>query len=519
MTTAPVADRLEANHRVWRYALFERFLSDSNGLIVSDAGHHLELWDWLWDIEKGQRPRPFVAVWPRGGAKSTNAEIGAVALGARRSRAYILYVCDVQGRADGHVATIAGMLESPAIAAFYPELSRRSLSKYGQSRGWRRNRLRTESGFTIDALGLDVAVRGIKLDEHRPDMIILDDIDDTHDSPHVTAKKLRTITRSVLPAGSDDAAVLAIQNVIHPNSIFARLANLHEDKPDWLVDRIVSGPIPAIEDLTYRFNGDRYEITGGTPSWEGQDLARCQALIDDIGISAFLEEGQHEVDAPPGGMYDHLDFPAMRVADHPELVKVAVWVDPAVSDTDSSDSHAIQADGIAEDGTIYRLYSWERRASPLQAITKAITKAAELGATYVGIETDQGGDTWDSVFREARNDAAAARPDIAGQIRRLTMRSEKAGAGRGSKAERSARMLADYEKPGMRIRHVVGSHRQLESALRRFPRTKPLDLADAAYWSWQDLRETAVVAGSKHEDDAAIRQAVTAERRSRIWND
>jgi hypothetical protein len=31
-------------------------------------------------------------------------------------------------------------------------------------------------------------------------------------------------------------------------------------------------------------------------------------------------------------------------------------------------------------------------------------------------------------------------------------------------------------------------HNTLEKALRRFPLTKPFDLADAAYWSWADLR-------------------------------
>ena len=46
-----------------------------------------------------------------------------------------------------------------------------------------------------------------------------------------------------------------------------------------------------------------------------------------------------------------------------------------------------------------------------------------------------------------------------------------------------------------------------------------LDLADAAYWAWQDLRETAVVAASRHEDPDMIRQATTAQRRSRIWDD
>ena len=65
-------------------------------------------------------------------------------------------------------------------------------------------------------------------------------------------------------------------------------------------------------------------------------------------------------------------------------------------------------------------------------------------------------------------------------------RSDKAGAGHGPKAHRAGQMLADYERAA--IVHVVGTHETLERALRRFPRTKPLDLVDASYWSWRDLR-------------------------------
>ena len=49
---------------------------------------------------------------------------------------------------------IAGMLESKQGAGYYSEMATRKVGKYGNSRGWRRNRLRTEH-FTIDGMGLD----------------------------------------------------------------------------------------------------------------------------------------------------------------------------------------------------------------------------------------------------------------------------------------------------------------------------------------------------------------------------
>jgi hypothetical protein len=106
----------------------------------------------------------------------------------------------------------------------------------------------------------------------------------------------------------------------------------------------------------------------------------------------------------------------------------------------------------------------------------------------VGVETDQGGDTWSSVYREA---CQVVRDEDGYNGTFPRFRWQKAGAGHGSKTHRSQQMLADYERPG-RIVHVEGYHLVLEAALKRFPGTKPLDLADAAFWSWKALRGASV---------------------------
>jgi hypothetical protein len=461
---------LEADWELWLAALFPGYCSAPFG------PHHRDFWRWLWSIRAGVRPSPFVAVWPRSGAKSSSAELGIVALGARRIRRYGLLVSETQDQADDHVQNVAAMLESEALAEWYPDMADRMVGKFGHSKGWRRNRLRTRGGFTLDAVGLDTAARGIKIEDARPDFAAIDDVDGEHDSAKTTDRKVGTLTRKLLPAGSSDLAVLAIQNLVAPDSIFARLV---DGRADFLADRVVSGPIPALVDMAVEERGGRHVIVAGTPSWAGQDLAACQGDIDDFGLTAFRQECQHEVDDPPGGMFSHLDFRHCSAEEVPALRKSVVWVDPAVTDGDDSDSMGIQADGLADDGTIYRLWSWEQRTTPLDALKRAILKAVELKADHVGVETDQGGDTWKSVYREAIRELEAT-----GQLPddyRPRFRSEKAGAGHGPKVHRAGLMLATYERGG--FVHVLGTHAVLERALRRFPKTKPFDVVDAAYWS------------------------------------
>lgn len=482
------------------------------------ADHHRDFWSWVWALRLGVMPSPQaqVDIWARGAAKSTSCETAVAAAAARRTRKVALYVCDKQSQADDHVANIATLLEGRRVEIAYPEVGERLLSKFGTSEGWRRNRLRTASGFTVNALGLDVAARGFKIDDDRPDLIVFDDLDDERDGPSITERKLERITQKLLPAGDGASlAVLAVQNVPNPHGIFARLAGLSPEPADFLRDRIVVGPIPAIADATFEEDPELgWRIVAGTATWAGQSIELANSQIGLWGITAFRREAQHDVGAVSGSMFSDVRFRHVSRADLPDLLRKVCWVDPAVTETDRSDSHAICLDGIATDGTIYRLRAWERRAAPVESLSLAIVWAAIEGCQTVGIETDQGGDTWDSVYREARAkvvedlETTLAGGIVSGPAEYLAAlaelaaldqadhplpaewhEEEKASRTQLSKASRAQQMLADYERPG-RIVHVLGDHLILERALSRFGRIKPFDLTDAAYWSWRDLRQT-----------------------------
>jgi hypothetical protein len=476
----------------WLRLFFPRYTQHPFGT------HHRAFWEWVWAVEQGKRPPPFIAIWPRGGAKSTSAELALAALAARGVRKYGLYICATQEQADDHVQNVAALLESGVFGEAYPSVASRLLGKYGNSRGWRRNRLRTASGFTLDAIGLDTAARGVKLEEQRPDVEVVDDVDGSEDSPSTTTKKERALTRTLFPAGTDDAAIIGIQNLVHAGGIFARLA---DRRADYLADRIMSGPLPALEGEAHEVQEGRTVLTAGRPVWKGQDFEACQRIVDRDGISSFLVESQHEVDRFEGGTFANVEFKHCYPDEVPDLVRIVVWTDPAVTDKDSSDSYGIQADGVDAHGTIYRLYSWEQRTSPEDALRRAILKAVELGAEHVGVETDQGGDTWRTVFEKTWRDLLEDPdvPEIHGVIeadpeqgivaepatKKPAYRSEKAGAGFGSKAARAQKMVPDYERG--RIIHLIGTHDILERALKRFPIRKPYDLTDASFWSWQAL--------------------------------
>lgn len=289
---SPDTPAAPAEAEAWLRKLFPRYVR------APFAERHREFWRWVWPIELESAPDPFVAIWSRGGGKSTSAELAVTALGCRGRRKYVLYVRQSQDKADESVSNIAAQLEGSSVAAYYPLHADRLLNKFGSAKGWRRNRLRTAGGFTVDAIGLDTIARGAKVDEQRPDLIVLDDIDDKLDTLTTTAKKIAIITTSILPAGSPNVAILAIQNLIIGHGFFTRMA---DGRADYLSRRIVSGPHPAVEGLVIekRLREEtgitQHVIVGGTATWEGQNLATCQKQIEEWGPSAFTKEAQHEV--------------------------------------------------------------------------------------------------------------------------------------------------------------------------------------------------------------------------------
>lgn len=280
---------------------------------------HTEFWRWVDGLQLGQRQQPFVAAWPRGHGKSTSAELAAVRTAAKRSRSYVLYVSGTQDLANMHVENIGEHLLSPEFGQDYPELADRAVNKYGSSRGWRRNRLRTRSGFVVDAAGLDSRIRGKLVGQNRPDLIILDDIDDESDGPIAMASKLTRLTRAVLPSRDmQSGAVLAVQNLIYRGSIFDQIVN-----GDLIPDRRLSGPHPALQGMVIRRDHANEPLSvddWGTPTWAGLDVDACKALVNEIGLDGFLAECQHDLMAQSDRVLPGFD-PAIHEWPHDWLPK------------------------------------------------------------------------------------------------------------------------------------------------------------------------------------------------------
>lgn len=393
------------------------------------APRHINLWEWGDALTIDATPHPRIEIWARGGAKSSTGELIVCRWGVKLTRRFVLYVSETQAQAAKHVMAIASLFESMGIG--------RAVNPYGASKGWSRDMIRTENGFNLAAFGLDVAQRGTKLDQFRPDAIILDDVDNKADTVATVEKKIDAITTSILPAGSSNCAVLGLQNLIHPESIFSRFV---DDRADFLRDREIPVVDPALydfkrEDAQLQAQSDgrnEWILTSGIPSWAGQDLASCQSLLNRIGLDAFIRECQHLVAGANGTFFNTEMLRTISPADVGDLVSVCLAWDLAA--TENGGDHTV---GVV----------MGKRPNDTYVILAVIR--GQWGADRVEGVMDIAANYYRSIYPKLRIHKPQD-PGAAGKILAHHMRKEDNNAiikpMSGSKATRAKPLAADLNK-------------------------------------------------------------------------
>jgi len=265
---------------------------------------HKEFWDWYWRLTKMRRDKEpltkevltFLAGWSRGGGKSANVEWACITEGAMGLDGYVLYVSLTQASANSHVSDIRKRLESDEIGRFFPDLAEPLIGRHANQYGWRQDFLMTKGGWAIRPVGLDVAVRGFREGDLRPTLIVFDDIDDFKMSVASVEANLETISRSILPSGTESTIHLIAQNLIAEH---CAVNQIYTGKSDILGDHYPS-VYPAFEELEVektineKTGKPAYTIVSCKPTWEGMDIDAARINLNKTGLEAFYAEYQHD---------------------------------------------------------------------------------------------------------------------------------------------------------------------------------------------------------------------------------
>lgn len=292
----PTQDKLEADYKLWLCGLLPQHFRNTPDRQF--APHHEQFFDWGWNWTPDLPP---ACLWMvnRGGNKSTSVAGLAVSLGARQKRKYGLVITRTETQGDTHVRRVGSMLLSSNVGKYYPEMAEPDIKQVGKRNvqaAWNRTMLTTGAGWTLQSFSLQASMRGVGLEEYRPDFIWVTDIDDENDSVGMVESLESALSASVLATMSGDCLVIFDQNLIHRGSIINRILTR---KSDVLSDRITIGPVPAIQSPSYERRNDRWYVTAGTPTWPGgMPLDECERKINLWGKRTWDLEAQHEINLP-----------------------------------------------------------------------------------------------------------------------------------------------------------------------------------------------------------------------------
>jgi len=175
------------------------------------------------------------------------------------------------------------------------------------------------------------------------------------------------------------------------------LPALRKGKHPRIVVTTTPRPVRLINDLVGRSDGSVHVTRGST--WENE------ANLSDIALDELRRRyegtrlGRQELEGElledlEGALWNRRMLDDARVTrdDVPDLVRVVVAVDPALSSDPESDETGIVVAGEGADGHGYILDDLSARVSPMQAMKLAIRAYRQWEADCVVAETNNGGD-------------------------------------------------------------------------------------------------------------------------------
>ena len=159
-----------------------------------------------------------VTAAPRGHAKSTNLTFkDSLHAALYEYKHYILLMSDTFGQAAGFLESIQEELEENEAIR----------DDFGNLIGdvWREDVALTKTGIKLQALGAGQKVRGLKHKNWRPDLIVLDDIENDENvrTPEQRNKLYNWFTKAVSRAGDDYTDFIYIGTLLHYDSLLAKV--------------------------------------------------------------------------------------------------------------------------------------------------------------------------------------------------------------------------------------------------------------------------------------------------------
>lgn len=220
--------RVQHDFPFFRRTYFPHYTRRKDGTPTGDSALHLWLDGTLPAAVDAPEGVKLACAAPRGEAKTTFVDVFFLVWCVVTDRKrYILIIADAFEQAASFLEAVKVELESnPRLTADYP-------AHCGEGRVWNVGTVITARNIKIQAFGAGKRMRGLRHGPHRPDLALLDDLENDENvrSPEQRDKLESWLLRTVLSLGpaDDSMDVIYIGTILHYDSVLARTLK----KPQW----------------------------------------------------------------------------------------------------------------------------------------------------------------------------------------------------------------------------------------------------------------------------------------------
>jgi predicted phage terminase large subunit-like protein len=324
---------------------------------------------------------------------------------------FVAAFSDAASQAETHLMTFKNELETNEyLKADYPELCAPKLvNSTGRSLASNSWRIVQSNDFIFDANGIDTNSLGKKVFGQRPDLIILDDIEkgEKNYSEYQAGRQTNTVFDDIAPMNIY-ARMILVGTTTMPNSMMDqfRKHSQGERGPElkWITDQNVGVHYyPAIMTAD-----DGSERSVWPEKWSLEWLQSQRHLRD------FAKNYMNHPVNADGNFWMYED---VIIEDLEEYGNTIISIDPAVTKNKVSDYTGIAVLSRGDDDNVYVRDAFQLKVSPseLSERVAALVDLYNPGVIYV--ETNQGGDLWQDVFKNIPVKYRSIRQHVSKQVR------------------------------------------------------------------------------------------------------
>ncbi|MDD3531462.1 MAG: hypothetical protein PHV99_02665 [Candidatus Pacebacteria bacterium] len=329
----------------------------------------------LFHLSERQDVRNLFVVAFRGSAKSTifTTSYPVWAILGEQQKKFVLILCQTQAQAKQHMMNLRRELEGNALLKNDLGPFQEEQNEWGSS-----SLVFSKLDARITAVSTEQSIRGLRHNQHRPDLIIGDDLEDIASTKTREGrnKTYQWLTGEVVPAGDRDTRMIIIGNLLHEDSLMMRLKEDVDEKRINGVFReypllqgqeiLWPGKYPTMEEVENERRKAANEY-----AWQREYLLNIVPDED----QAILPEWIHYYDAIP----DKIKIDNTYTS-HTEI---RIGIDLAISKSDSADYTAMVPGLLYETRNYgYRIYILPKIVNRRMSFPETVETCKALYKSY-----------------------------------------------------------------------------------------------------------------------------------------